>query len=127
MRDFMRRCALVIAACSIAATNVLAADVTPDPPLGAWRTTNDCFLAAFILSDGGRTLAAYMSGEKDDKAGWSWDGATLTITSPTFDKDSFSGRLVGERLEADYVWHDLDKDELHKQACAFERFSPFGL
>lgn len=127
MRDFVRLCALALAMCGAAAPSVSAADAALDAPLGAWRTTNDCFLAIFILSEGGRTLTAYRSGEKDDKATWSWNGATLSIVSPTFDKDSFAGRLVGERLEADYVWHDLDKDELHTQACAFERFSPFGL
>lgn len=126
MRGFVRLCALALAMCGAAASSASAA-APPEAPLGAWRTTNDCFLAAFILSEGGRTLTAYMSGEKDDKAAWSWDGATLTIMSPTFDKDSFKGRLAGEHLEVDYVWHDLDKDELHKQACAFERFSPFGL
>jgi hypothetical protein len=42
--------------------------------VGAWRATNQCFLAAFILMEGGRTQAAYLSGERDDNAVWTWDG-----------------------------------------------------
>jgi hypothetical protein len=38
--------------------------------------------------------------------------------------DRFTGRLANNRLEADYVWHDLDKDQLNRQACVFERFTP---
>lgn len=93
-------------------------------PLGAWRTTNDCFLAAFVLTEDGRAHAVYMTGERDDNAAWTWDGGTLTITSKTFDLDRFTGRLANNRLEADYVWHDLDRDQLNSQACVFERFAP---
>jgi len=24
-------------------------------------------------------------------------------------------------VEADYVWHDLDRDQLNRQSCVFER------
>ena len=93
-------------------------------PLGAWRTTNDCFLAAFVLTEDGRARAVYMTGERDENAAWTWDGSALSITSKTFDLDRFTGRLANNRLEADYVWHDLDKDQLNRQACVFERFTP---
>lgn len=105
-----------------------AAQAAPAPaPTGAWRTTNECFLAAFIVLEGGRARALYISGETDDKAAWTWDGATLTITTPAFPMDSFAGRLANDRVEADYVWHDLDKDQLNKQVCVFEKFTPLGL
>jgi hypothetical protein len=91
-------------------------------PTGAWRTTNQCFLAAFLLTDDGRAEAIYLSGERDATAVWTWDGSTLRITSRTFDLDSFSGTLKNDRIEADYVWHDMDNNQLHPQACEFERF-----
>jgi hypothetical protein len=94
--------------------------------IGAWRATNECFLAAFLLAEGGRVQAAYLSGERDDNAAWTWDGSTLRITSRTFPLDSFTGHLMNDRVEADYVWHDLQKDELHRQACVFEKFNPLG-
>jgi hypothetical protein len=93
-------------------------------PTGDWRTTNECFLLAFRLTAGGRAQAIYRTGEQDGEAVWSWDGMTLKITSKSFNLDRFDGRLAGERLEADYVWHDFDKDELTRQACVFERFNP---
>lgn len=93
---------------------------------GAWRATDDCFLAAFVLIEGGRAQAVYRSGEHDDNAAWTWDTGTLRITSATFPLDRFAGRLVTDRLDADYVWHDKDRDELHQQACRFERFDPSG-
>jgi hypothetical protein len=93
---------------------------------GAWHTTNGCFLAAFVLIDGGRAQSAYLSGERDDNAAWTWDGATLQITSATFPLDRFSGHLTNDRIEVDYVWHDLEKDQLHSQACVFERGAPSG-
>lgn len=92
--------------------------------VGGWRATNDCFLAAFVLTEGGHAQSAYLSGERDDNAAWSWDGNTLRITSATFPLDRFTGHLTNDRLEADYVWHDLDKDQLHSQTCVFERFVP---
>jgi len=96
-------------------------------PLGAWRTTNGCFLVAFLLTEGGRAQAAYMTGEQDENAAWTWDGSMLKITSRSFDLDTFTGRLTSDHIEADYVWHDLDKDQLNRQACVFERFTPLGL
>ena len=96
-------------------------------PLGAWRTTNGCFLVAFILTEGGRAQAAYRTGEQDENAAWTWEGSMLTITSRSFDLDNFTERLANDHIEADYVWHDLDKDQLNRQACVFERFTPLGL
>jgi hypothetical protein len=92
--------------------------------IGAWRTTNGCFLAAFTLTGNGRAQAMYLSGERDDNAAWTLDDGTLTITSPAFPLDRFTGRLINDRVEADYVWHDLAKDELNRQTCVFERFTP---
>jgi len=92
-------------------------------PTGAWRTTNNCFMAAFLLDETGHAEAVYVSGERDTSAVWTWDGSTLRITSMTFPLDRFAGRVTNERLEADYVWHDLEKDQLNRQACVFERFS----
>jgi hypothetical protein len=94
--------------------------------VGAWRATNQCFLAAFILTGDGRAQAVYLSGERDDNAAWTLDDRTLRITSQAFPLDSFSGRLINDRVEADYVWHDLAKDELNRQTCSFERFTPSG-
>ena len=96
----------------------------PGAPTGAWRATNECFLAAFILTDDGRARSFYQTGERDENAAWTWDGTTLTITSPAFDLDHFTGHLTNNHVEADYVWHDLDKDQLNRQACVFERFAP---
>jgi hypothetical protein len=98
----------------------------PSPVIGAWRATNECFLAAFLLTEGGRVQAAYLSGERDDNAAWTWDGSTLRITSSTFPLDRFTGHLTNDHVEADYVWHDLQKDELNRQTCVFERFAPLG-
>ena len=106
--------------------SAFAAYAADRAPLGAWRTTSGCFLVAFILNENGRAQAAYMTGEEDQNAAWTWDGNTLKITSKSFDLDVFTGRVTEDRLEADYVWHDLDKDELHRQSCVFERFMPFG-
>jgi hypothetical protein len=94
--------------------------------VGAWRTTNECFLTAFVLIDGGRAQNAYLSGERDDNAAWTWDGGTLQITSATFPLDRFGGHLTNDRIEAEYVWHDLEKDQLHSQTCVFERGTPSG-
>ena len=72
---------------------------------GAWRATNDCFLAAFVLIDGGRAQSAYLSGERDDNAVWTFDGSTLRITSAVFPLDRFTGHLANDRLEADgTIW-----------------------
>ena len=104
-----------------------AADGAEGPPIGFWRTTNECFLTVFVLSENGHAQAAYQSGEQEENAVWTWDGSTLRITSPTFPLDEFSGHLAGDRVEADYVWHDLERDQLNRQACVFERFMPFRL
>ena len=49
--------------------------------IGAWRATNECFLAAFILTGNGRAHTVYLSGERDYNAAWTLDGGTLRITS----------------------------------------------
>ena len=113
---------LSCAACMLAV--VPASSAADDAPLGPWRATNDCLLALFVLNGGGRAQTVYLTGEHDDNAAWTWDGSTLKITSKTFDLDTFSGHIKEDRIEADYVWHDLDKNELNHQACVFERFSP---
>ena len=74
--------------------------------IGAWRTTNECFLAAFILTGSGRAQTVYLSGERDDNAAWTLDGGTLRITSQAFPLDRFTGHLTNDLIEADYVWHD---------------------
>jgi hypothetical protein len=86
--------------------------------IGAWRATNECFLAAFILTGD--------AGERDNNTTWTLDGGTLRITSQAFPLDRFAGHLTNDRIEADYVWHDLAKDELNQQTCIFERFTPTG-
>ncbi len=128
MLSLVKTRVVILVACIAGVSAVAAAAYAAEgTPLGAWRATNDCFLAAFILTDGGHAQAAYLSGEHEDNASWTWDGSTLKITSPTFDLDSFTGRLTNDRVEADYVWHDLDKDMLNRQACVFERFMPLLL
>ena len=79
-----------------------------------------------MLTEGGRAQAIYLNGERDENAAWTWDGSTLSITSKSFDLDRFDGRVIEDRVEADYVWHDMDKDELHRQACVFDRFARPG-
>ena len=113
---------LVLVVCG--AATAAAAYAAQPAPVGGWRTTNDCFLAAFILVADGRAQAAYLSGEREDNAAWTWDGSTLRITSVNFPLDRFTGQVTSDRLEAEYVWHDLDKDELHRQTCSFERVTP---
>ena len=94
--------------------------------VGAWRASNECFLVAFVLIEGGRAQTAYVSGERDDNAVWTWDGSTLRITSATFPLDRFTGHLTNDRVEVDYVWHDLERDQLNSQTCVFERLAPSG-
>jgi hypothetical protein len=94
--------------------------------IGAWRAANGCFLATFILTGNGRAQAMYLSGERDDNAAWTLDDGTLRITSQVFPLDRFTGQLINDRVEADYFWHDLAKDELNRQSCIFERFTPSG-
>ncbi len=107
--------------------SALSAQAADTAPTGAWRTTGSCFLLAFILTDGGRAQTVYGTGEEDENAAWAWDGSTLKITSKMFDLDTFTAHVSDDRLEADYVWHDLDNDKLNHQACEFERFTPFGI
>lgn len=102
----------------------LPAQAAENPPLGAWQTTNQCFLIGFLLGADGKALAAYMTGEHDDAAMWTWDGSTLIITSRVFDLDKFTGRMVNGLIEADYVWHNNDTNQLNSQSCAFERVAP---
>jgi hypothetical protein len=118
----MRRRAFIMLLGSAAAAWPLSARA--QQLVGGWRATNDCFLAAFVLTEGGRAQSSYVSGERDDNAAWTFDGSTLRITSATFPLDRFTGHLTNDRLEADYVWHDLEKDQLHSQTCVFERFVP---
>jgi len=128
MPGFAKPLVMMLIACGAYVASIAPrAYAAEGAPLGAWRTTNDCFLAAFVLTEDGRARAVYMTGERDENAAWTWDGSALSITSKTFDLDRFTGRLANNRLEADYVWHDLDKDQLNRQACVFERFTPLGL
>lgn len=97
-------------------------------PIGFWRATNECFLALLVITEGGHAQAAYLSGEREENAAWTWDGSTLKITSPMFPEDEFTGRLASaDRVEADYAWHDLERDQLNRQACVFERAMPIRL
>lgn len=104
----------------------LYAHAAQTSPIGAWRTTNGCFLSAFILNEGGSAQAVYLSGERDDYAGWTGEGDRLEIISEDFPLDSFSGRVISDEIEADYVWHDIDQDAYNPQSCVFERFIPPG-
>ncbi len=121
MQRLSKTLAVLVSICALSAH---AADTAP---IGAWRTTSDCFMRAFILTDGGRAQAVYMTGEEDENAAWTWDGTTLKITSKMFDLDMFSGRVILDHIQADYVWHDLDNDKLNRQTCEFEKFTPFRI
>src|SRR5262252_7805635 len=103
MPRLFKTVAKIVAACSFVSAS--ASFAAQGAPTGAWRATNDCFLAGFVLNDDGTVQAAYLSGERDMTAKWTWDGRTLVIASMMFPLDKFSGRIAGERLEADYVWH----------------------
>lgn len=128
MPSLVKTLAAILMACGVCVPAIApVANAAEGAPIGAWRATNECFLAAFLLTEDGRAHTAYLTGEQDDNAAWTWDGSTLTITSPTFDLDRFAGRLLNGRVEADYVWHDLDRDQLNRQNCVFERFTPLGL
>ena len=117
----MKRVAAFWIACALVPG--MDAHAAQTAPLGAWESTNQCFLVGFLLSENGRAQAAYMTGEQDDNATWTWDGSTLTITSRIFDLDNFTGRLVQDRIEADYIWHNNDTNQLNRQSCAFQRFT----
>jgi hypothetical protein len=118
-----------LAACIAGAAIVVSAAHGADgAPTGFWRATNECFLAVFLLSDNGHAQTAYQSGEQEANAAWTWDGSTLTITSPMFPEDRFTGHVADDdHVQADYVWHDLERDQLNRQACVFERIMPTRL
>ena len=82
------------------------------------------FPRPLVLTENGHAQAAYKSGEQEANAAWTWDGTTLTITSPMFPQDQFTGHMSDDHVQADYVWHDLEKDQLNRQACTFERVTP---
>jgi len=113
---------ILVAGGTCAAALFPAANAAEGAPTGAWRAANDCFLAGFVLNTDGSVQAAYLSGERDTTGKWTWDGSTLTLASMMFPLDKFAGHLAGERLEADYAWHDADADKVYMQACIFERF-----
>ena len=117
----MKQIAVICVACALIAS--VGGRAAQNAPLGAWETTNQCFLVGFLLNENGRAQAAYMTGEQDDNAAWTWDGTTLTITSHVFDLDTFTGRVVNDRIEADYVWHNNDTNQLNRQACAFQHLT----
>src|ERR1700680_1278795 len=98
MPGFVRTLFMSLIACGLYVPSMVpAAYAAEGAPLGAWRTTNECFLAAFVLTEDGRAHAVYMTGERDENAAWTWDGTTLTISSQTFDLDHFTGRLANNR------------------------------
>lgn len=120
--------ATTLAMCATAISAIAAvAYAAEGAPLGAWRTTNQCFLAIFVLTEDGHAQAAYLSGEREENATWTWDGNTLTITSPMFPLDQFTGQVTSDGVDADYTWHDLDRDQLNTQMCRFERVTPLRL
>src|SRR6266481_2997081 len=93
MRGFVKTLVMMLIALGAYVLSIApAAYAAEGAPLGAWRTTNDCFLAAFVLTEDGRARAVYMTGERDENAAWTWDGSALSITSKTFDLDRFTGR-----------------------------------
>jgi hypothetical protein len=54
------------------------------------------------------------------------DDGTLRITSQAFPLDRFTGQLINDRVEADYVWHDLAKDELIGKPASSNGSRPLG-
>jgi len=123
MPNFVRTLAVSFAVLCLHALGAPATYSAEGAPLGFWRTTNQCFLEVFVLTEGGHAQAAYETGEQEANAAWTWDGTTLTITSPMFPEDKFTARIADDRVEADYVWHDLDRNQLNEQACVFERIN----
>jgi hypothetical protein len=104
-----------------------AADDTRDAPTGVWQTTNDCFLAAFVLIEDGRAQAVYSTGQRDENAIWTWADGVLRIVSLSFPSGRFTGHLTKDRLEADYIWNDSQRGRQARQACVFERYNPIGI
>ena len=91
-------------------------------PVGFWRATNDCFLAVFLLGENGHAQAAYTSGEQEQKR---YVDLARHPPSDHRSQRSLRARIDGtdpanDRVEAEYVWHDLDKDQLNRQSCVFE-------
>jgi hypothetical protein len=122
-----RLCTFALVTSVVGLGAAVASYAAEGAPLGAWRTTNQCFLAIFVLTQDGHAQAAYLSGEREENATWTWDGSTLTIMSPTFPLDRFTGHLTTDGIDADYTWHDLDRDQLNEQTCRFERTEPIRL
>src|SRR5580765_2018393 len=78
MPGFFKPLVMILIACCFYVLSIAPiAYAAEGAPLGAWRTTNDCFLAAFVLTEDGRARAVYMTGERDDNAAWVWDGGIL--------------------------------------------------
>ena len=111
----------VVALATSAAAIAPSALGAESAPIGFWRATTECFLAVFLVAENGHAQTAYESGEQEVNAMWTWDGTTLKITSPMFPEDEFTGHLANDHVEADYVWHDLERDQLNRQSCVFER------
>lgn len=124
MQHFLKCLTTVAASGAFAVALVPTALGAEDLPVGFWRTTNQCFLVVFVLTENGHAQTAYDSGEQETNAAWTWDGTTLTITAPLFPEDKFMAHLTDDRVQAEYVWHDLDKNQLNQQACVFERIMP---
>jgi hypothetical protein len=120
MRGFGRLLIGLVAGLVCSAPIALPAQGADGAPLGFWRATNDCFLAVFLLGENGHAQTAYQSGEQDANGGWTWDGTTLKITSPMFPLDEFTAHVASDRVEAEYAWHDLERDQLNRQSCVFE-------
>jgi len=113
--------AFALAGLFLATQTAVAAESSP---VGAWRAAGDCFLSAFNLRPDGRAETRYLSGERDDNARWTYEGGILAITSEVFRADTFEGGISGDRIDAEFTWHDVDRDELFPQDCAFDRFIP---
>ena len=122
IRIMTRSAALAALLCAGAAQ--AAEDTTMEAVLGPWRATNDCFLSAFNVLADGHVETVYLNGERDGRAHWTFEEGMLTIASGLFAEDSFEGVVMGNVIEAEFVWHDLDRDELNPQQCRFERFIP---
>jgi hypothetical protein len=120
MRGFGRLLIGLAASVACAAPIVSPARGADGAPVGFWRATNDCFLAVFLIGANGHAQTAYQSGEQDETGAWTWDGTTLKITSPMFPQDQFTAHVASDRVEAEYVWHDLERDQLNRQSCVFE-------
>ena len=71
MPGFVKTLVMILIACGACVPAIApTAYAAQAASIGAWRTTNECFLAAFVLTEGGRAQSAYLSGERDDNAAW---------------------------------------------------------